>query len=166
MEIGVFGGQSLLAAGFALQRFGGKIAGVDPYDLGDKASQDWWTKCKQEPERLYTELIESIRVNGLSEVVDVVRRPSEIYAVTCPPAIHYLHIDGDHSEAGAMADGEVYFPRVAPGGFVMIDDADDNDYPGVRTLVKWAQVRARLVSFCPRKTGVTSSWALFEVPNA
>lgn len=163
VEIGVFGGQSLLASGFALQQFGGQITGVDPYALGDKAAQDWWAKCGQDNEKLHAELLEVIASSQLEGQVFVARKSSADYLAECPPRIHYLHIDGDHSEAGAMADGQNYFPHVSPGGFVLIDDADDNDWPGVRSLVKWAHERARLVSFCPKKTGVTSSWALFEV---
>jgi predicted O-methyltransferase YrrM len=36
--------------------------------------------------------------------------------------IHYLFVDGDHSEEGIRGDLHEWVPRVAPGGFILLHD--------------------------------------------
>ena len=42
-----------------------------------------------------------------------------------------LWIDGDHSYEGLKADWEAYTPLVVPGGYVMVDNYGDAEWPGV-----------------------------------
>lgn len=49
--------------------------------------------------------------------------------------IDVVFIDGDHSYLGALRDFECWAPKVRPGGWIMIDDADDNALPELLGLV-------------------------------
>ncbi len=47
----------------------------------------------------------------------------------------FAFIDGDHSYAGIAADWKFYTPRVASGGFIVIDNYRDGVYPDVDRFV-------------------------------
>jgi predicted O-methyltransferase YrrM len=50
---------------------------------------------------------------------------------------HYdvLVIDGDHSYAGVKADFENYLGMMRPGGFIIFDDFNSEDWPDVQRYV-------------------------------
>ncbi len=39
-----------------------------------------------------------------------------------PPALDFIHVDGDHSEAGCLHDLMLAFLAVLPGGTILVDD--------------------------------------------
>jgi predicted O-methyltransferase YrrM len=52
-----------------------------------------------------------------------------------PKNIDFLYIDGNHSYKYVLEDLELYYPKVAPGGIIMGDDAHDTEeYENVRDL--------------------------------
>jgi hypothetical protein len=72
-----------------------------------------------------------------------------------------LHIDGDHSYAGARADFADYAPLVRPGGLVLLHDvANAGDAPGV--MLAWQEISeqygdaAELISTGPLGTGAVT----------
>ena len=38
------------------------------------------------------------------------------------PAIDFLHLDGNFSEAGALLDSKLYVPKVTPGGYILLSN--------------------------------------------
>lgn len=49
--------------------------------------------------------------------------------------IDLLIIDGDHSYEGVKFDFDHYFPSVKPGGYVIFDDYNAKEWPGVQKFV-------------------------------
>jgi len=54
--------------------------------------------------------------------------------------IDFLHVDGDHREAGALADWRMYGPLVRPAGIVAFHDIAFEPEPGARAA--WDQIKA------------------------
>jgi len=46
-----------------------------------------------------------------------------------------LIIDGDHSYEGVKFDFDTYFPLLQPGGFVIFDDYNTEEWPGVKKFI-------------------------------
>jgi cephalosporin hydroxylase len=53
--------------------------------------------------------------------------------------VDFLHVDGDHREAGALADWRMYGPLVRPGGLVAFHDIAFEPEPGARA--GWDQIK-------------------------
>jgi predicted O-methyltransferase YrrM len=130
VEIGVFGGKSLLAIAFALKenRFG-KIHGIDPWKasecivgMKEIVAIDWWNSLDYE--KIYRRCVSEISDNGLSEYVELHRMTSEEYSRQIDYEIDMLHIDGNHEEENSYRDVELYLPKVKTGGYVWFDDAN------------------------------------------
>lgn len=58
-------------------------------------------------------------------------------AVTAAKArsINLLVIDGDHSYEGIKYDFDTYFPLLQPGGYVILDDYNAKEWPGVQRFI-------------------------------
>ena len=50
-------------------------------------------------------------------------RSTQAAATFADKSIDILHVDGNHSLAGVMADVRAWLPRVARGGLLIMDDA-------------------------------------------
>lgn len=167
LEIGVYGGQSLLAAGFGLLRcpMRGRLVGVDPYlsdaGIGDQVSKDstvWWGG-EQGPEEVLAGTLAAIKDNGLESVVSLYRKRSAEIADEVPD-LDYLHIDGDHSAESARQDWELFGAKVRAGGLVVVDDID---WHGVQTILPDVNAKCRLVVMSNSKRNGCSAWGMYEV---
>lgn len=49
--------------------------------------------------------------------------------------INLLIIDGDHTYEGVKFDFETYFPLLEPGGYVIFDDYNAKEWPGVQQFI-------------------------------
>ena len=49
--------------------------------------------------------------------------------------INLLIIDGDHSYDGVKYDFDSYFPLLHPGGYVIFDDYNAKEWPGVQKFI-------------------------------
>jgi len=152
VEIGVFGGRSLLAAGLALKRHGipGYILGVDPYDAGRATAclegtdhYQWWSQIPYN--EVYTNALKAIYDNGLCNHCGILRCSSRraFFAVGKP--LSYLHIDGNHSRYHATQDVDLWVPLVEPGGVILLDDADNPGWPDVKHVIPLIEKTARLI---------------------
>jgi hypothetical protein len=168
LEIGVYGGQSLLAAGFGLFRCQakGRLVGVDPYladaGVGDQVSKDstvWWGGSDQGPEEVLAGTMAAIKENGLEPIVSLYRKRSAEIANEVP-TLDYLHIDGDHSAESARQDWEIFGAKVRPGGLVVVDDID---WHGVKTILPDVERKCRMVLMSMSKRNGCSAWGLYEV---
>jgi len=139
VEIGVFGGRSLIAQALACRENGqshgdaprgkGRVYGIDPWKTeatleGETdENKKWWStvdmheihkKCMEAIWRL--NLDRHVRViRGASQDVSVIFRQKE----TRPDI---LFIDGNHSEVSSCRDVQLYLPLLRSGGFLWFDD--------------------------------------------
>lgn len=158
VELGVFGGRSLIAMALALRANGaGKAFGVDPWRLqvaiegeGDPENIKWWTNNVNLHE-IHRGCMEAIWRLGLEEWAVVVRGASQ-HVKQLFPMIDLLHIDGNHSELASCRDVENFVPRVPSGKWVVFDDTN------------WASTRkavALLNGYCELVKDF-DSWRLYQ----
>jgi cephalosporin hydroxylase len=129
VEIGVFGGASLIPTAEALRDAGGGVVyGVDPWTTEaalegdhDRDSSDWW--AREDMLAAYVACMTAITSRGLWPYVRILAGPSQCVA-SAIFGIDILHIDGNHSEIASCRDVYYYLPRVRPGGYVWMDDTD------------------------------------------
>jgi predicted O-methyltransferase YrrM len=131
VEIGVFGGRSLIAQALALRANGtGLVYGIDPWETsstieGDHAPQDstWWSNVD----------LPSICAHCMTAIGDfavwkqtriVAARADQVAGVFVDESIEILHIDGNHSELASVRDLDLYWPKVRPAGWIWFDDID------------------------------------------
>jgi predicted O-methyltransferase YrrM len=127
VEIGVFGGRSLIPMAIACQYQGfGKVIGIDPWDARASsewqthpADVDWWSKLDHE--LIYNEFQRCVLLLGIENFCDIRRARSN--DVTLAGPIDLLHIDGNHSDQ-ALTDAKRFGSLVPVGGFVFADDVD------------------------------------------
>lgn len=128
VEIGVFGGQSLIPQAMALKVLGsGRIYGIDPFDIDVIAKElsqtdnppQWWVKQNMNVVREDT--LRAIKDFGLGRQVVMILAQSRDCS-TLFQEIDILHIDGAHSENGVMNDVNLYAKRVRRGGYIWMDD--------------------------------------------
>lgn len=137
VEIGVFGGMSLIPMAFAVKENGvGKVYGIDPWDSNisvqgmDEINGNWWGSVDHQA--VLDKLVKKIRRFKLEEQIELIRdtsaNASPIYN------IDVLHIDGNHSEDMAYLDATTWVPRVKKGGFIIFDDPN---WPTTKKAVDW-----------------------------
>lgn len=73
-------------------------------------------------DELWNDLEQRIQLAGLSENWVQCRGLSEDWARQITDPIDLLFIDGDHSYAGALADAQLWTPKLAVGGRVIFHD--------------------------------------------
>lgn len=137
VEIGVFGGKSLIPMAAALKVAGkGKIYGIDPWDSKASAegmegvNYEWWSKLDHGNilRYLQTKIVDF----ALEKQIELIVATSE----QAPPIpnIDFLHIDGNHSEKAANLDVIKWVPLVRRGGLIIFDDVT---WGTNRSAVEW-----------------------------
>lgn len=125
VEIGVWGGKSLIPMAFALRENGsGLIYGIDPWSSNesvkgmDGINKEWWSQVNHQ--KILDGLVQKINQYGLKNQVVLIRQTSmqtePIYD------IGLLHIDGNHSEDCSYNDVVKWVPLVKRGGIIIFDD--------------------------------------------
>lgn len=139
VEIGVFGGSSLIPQALALEALGqGVIYGIDPWEnaaaleaMADEANRSWWSGVNLET--IYQGCKSLLVAQGLASRCKLLRAKAEgIADVFLDGSIDLLHIDGNHSEELSVRDVCLYLPKVRPGGHIFFDDVTWTE-GGVRT---------------------------------
>lgn len=129
VEIGVFGGSSLIPQAMALAENGmGGIIGIDPWtkdaaleSMIAEEHREWWAKV--DLEEIYRSCCEHIKALGLSDRVVLKRaKARDVFMEFQDDDIDLLHIDGNHSEDIALQDATLYLPKVRSGGTIVFDD--------------------------------------------
>jgi predicted O-methyltransferase YrrM len=125
VEIGVFGGKSLVPMGFALKQLGGGVAyGIDPWSTAasaegmDGANKDWWSSIDHGA--ILSKLQTKISEFGLDNYITLVQTTSA--AAPEIENIDILHIDGNHSNDASYFDALKWVPLVRSGGLIIFDD--------------------------------------------
>jgi len=132
VEVGVFGGRSLLPVALTLRHLGkdGIVYAVDPWtkdaalegisDLGDR---QWWEHFDG-PE-IFKQFNEAVTRFQLWNHVKVLKlSSSEAVKMFQDRSIDFLSIDGNHSERISTQDVQLWLPKVRSGGIVWMDDTE------------------------------------------
>lgn len=130
VEIGVFGGKSLLSQAFALKDNNhGIIHGIDSWKANDcingmqqEAAINWWNNLNYD--KIYNGCVNAINANNLQNYICLHKMSSEEYSKLIDFEIDILHIDGNHEEEHSCKDVELYLPKVKSGGYIWFDDAN------------------------------------------
>lgn len=125
VEIGVFGGRSLIPMAMALRHLGstGRVVGIDPWSMDasivgqEGENREWWGKLNHEA--IFQGFLTTINKMGLNEVVEIRRMTSDDYEPK--NGISILSIDGNHGPQ-VLRDIKRYAPKVAIGGYLILDD--------------------------------------------
>lgn len=137
VEIGVFGGKSLVPMAYALRVIGaGKVYGIDPWDTQESIkgmegiNKDWWGSIDHQG--ILNGLVQKIGQFGLNNQIELLRTTSANAAPIRDIGI--LHLDGNHSEESAFFDVVKWVPLIKKGGLVVFDDLD---WQGTGKAVEW-----------------------------
>ena len=129
VEIGVFGGSSLVPQALALYyNKHGIIYGIDPWandaaleEMIHEDHKSWWQILNLE--EVYEKCKYSLSLLGVEKYCVLIRDKSEnAYLKFEDESIDLLHIDGNHSEVLSYKDATLYFPKVKSGGYIFFDD--------------------------------------------
>lgn len=126
VEIGVFGGKSLLPVALAHQHNSfGRVIAIDPWMADasvegqvNEADVKWWSN-QQMHDGVLAGFKDKIRRYNLEGIVDVRRVKSN--DMEPPSGIGLLSIDGNHG-IQVLTDVERYATNVNRGGYVVMDD--------------------------------------------
>jgi predicted O-methyltransferase YrrM len=126
VEIGVFGGKSLIPLALAHQHLGhGKVIGIDPWENAaavegyDGANAEWWKTVNLGA--IFSGFRATLSELQLESWVEIHQRRSD--DVEPPAVIDLLHVDGQHTDQAAR-DVKRFAARVRPGGICFMDDVD------------------------------------------
>lgn len=124
VEIGVFGGRSLIPMALAMQHNGsGIVTGIDPWEASASvvgmhgADLTWWSKLNHQ--EIYDRFRRHVSNLGIENFCSIIRERSDDVKPVGP--IDLLHIDGNHS-IQALTDARRYACLVRVGGFCFGDD--------------------------------------------
>lgn len=161
VELGVFGGSSLIPQALAMKDLGeGRVVGIDPWktdaaleEMHDDRNIEWW--AKQDLESVYRHCEANIKHYGVEKFCSLIRDKAEnVVATFADESIGMLHIDGNHAELPAYKDATMWLPKLEPGGIIFFDDVwwtDGHDTPTTRKAIVYLQehcTKIRLVHDC------------------
>lgn len=142
VEIGVWGGKSLIPMAYALRENGdGKIYGIDPWASHesikgmDGVNKEWWGSVNHQ--KILDGLIQKINHYDLNDHIELLRTTSEKAAPIYD--IGLIHFDGNHSEEYSYYDVVKWVPFVKKGGIIVFDDIgwSTPDNAGTDKAVAW-----------------------------
>lgn len=162
VELGVFGGRSLVAVALTLRCFElGRVDGIDPYTAvaaleghNDPANDEWWGKLDYEAvartaqEALYRlDLVQHARIIRM--------RSQDVVGFYEDGTVDLLHQDANHAEETSCEEVTLWAPKIRAGGLWVMDDVDwDSTEP--------AQKRLSDLGFtCIEKH---DTWAVYRAP--
>lgn len=129
VEIGAFTGSSILPVAATLKYLNsGTIYAIDAWSNReavkfldeDDPNRNWWSQVNmQEAQTTFSTII---RTWSLQNFCKKIHRSSIKAIHEIPKVIDFLHLDGDYSETVSLRDFKVYFPRVKPGGFILLSN--------------------------------------------
>lgn len=126
VEIGVWGGKSLLPMSYALQaNRQGVIYGIDPWSnaasveaVENEINRAFWSYVDHEA--IMRALIQKMVQFDLGDHIALIRSTSEDAPLI--EDIDILHIDGNHSDKTSFIDVTKWVPLVKSGGWIIFDD--------------------------------------------
>ena len=132
VELGVFGGKSLLPIAIACKHVNpsSKVIGIDAWEArastegkNDKANDDWWSNINYDEMYRYTKNL--MVANNVDSIVELWKCKSrDAVSKFEDDSIDILHQDSNHSEEISCDEVELYCKKVKVGGFWIFDDTD------------------------------------------
>ncbi len=131
VEIGAFGGSITYPISRALSFLKkGKLYAIDAWDryaavegLEPGKLFSWWLHLDME--MIYGKFQDLITTKKLKDYCEPMRKTSqEAVSSFTDGSIDFLYLDGNISRQGSLDDAVLYFPKVKPGGYIWLSDAD------------------------------------------
>jgi predicted O-methyltransferase YrrM len=162
VELGVFGGRSLLAMALGCASAGrGRVEGIDAYTVDaalesemDPSHIEYWRNIDYE--KILRSATDSLEKYGVSRHATILRSKSlDSVSRYADGSIDILHQDSNHSPAVSCAEIDAFIPKVVPGGIWVMDDID---WPStVKAQQKLLELGARLVE-------TYGKWGVYRLP--
>ncbi len=126
VELGSWKGRSTIWLAFGARLAGQRLVAVDPH-----------ANSREEPAALtFDEFSENLQRAGISDIVEPLVMTSSEAATVVKGPVELLFIDGDHTDAGARRDAELWLPRLVDGGIVLMHDVVTASYTGPRNAFR------------------------------
>lgn len=132
VELGIFGGRSLLTQAIAVREMHSKalLVGVDPWRReaateGETGGENeaWWSSVDLDD--IHSKFMGHLWGFGLQDHCIVMRCTSDIASRSfCDRSIDILHIDSNHSEEVSCREVRTWLPLMKTGGMIWMDDLD------------------------------------------
>ncbi len=155
VEIGVYGGKSLVPMAFALEvNNKGHIYGVDPWETSESlkgvnnASSEYFWGVYVNHMAVFQGLRTKIQQFNLDHRISLIKSSSERASPIAN--IDILHIDGNHSAEASYLDVTKWAPLVKTGGLIILDDLtwfEGNAYTQAKSI-EWLNTHcAKIAEF-------------------
>lgn len=146
VEIGVFGGSSLLPIAATLRYLRqGHVYAIDAWSNVEAVKYlnkndphyVWWSKVDmQAAQNACQTLIDKWRLGSCCSLV-----PASAATVGAAQLaeIDFLHLDGNFTKEGSLADVELFLPKVKKGGYILLSNlykSVNNQYPKMASMWK------------------------------
>lgn len=141
VELGVFGGKSLLPIALSAKRFHSKVIGIDAWTAqaslegtNSDANDKWWSNID------YNQMFEYTRnlmvQNNVDSIVELWKcKSNECVEKFENNSIDILHQDSNHSEEISCEEVELYWNKVKSGGYWIFDDTNWETTQKAQTLL-------------------------------
>lgn len=138
LEIGVFGGSTLLGVYDTCKSRDIEVYGVDPWEnitnangfTPEQIGEDEWANRMIAKKKMRERLQNIISAHSLN--IKLFQNTSEAI-VDCfeDGSIDCIHVDGDHSYEGVISDMNLYWPKLKSSGMMLMDDYIKDTWPEV-----------------------------------
>lgn len=152
VEIGIFGGRSLMPMAQAVRHAGynAEVWGIDPWTIeaaleGDvgAANAQWWSSIDHEG--VYRGFIQKVLSFGLTKECRWLRmRGDRAARLFDDGSVNLLHLDANHSEQASCRDVMTWKDKISAAGILVLDDAD---WPSQQAAVRLIKDNGFEVSF-------------------
>lgn len=129
VELGVYGGRSLVAMGMAARSYGGFALGIDPWTADANIEgepnehRDFWNTM--DIEAVYRRFIQAVVALEFTHCCRWIRaRAEEVLPLFPDGSIDFFSLDGNHTEYASTRDVQLWMPKIALGGHVVMDDTN------------------------------------------
>ena len=155
VEIGVFGGRSLIPQALALRENGkGIIYGIDSWHTVDTlegnlsdADKTWW-RDNVDLNGIHAGCMTAVWAAGVDAHCIIIRAASQHVPKLFPGGIDILHVDGCHSEESSVRDLNLYLPQMKRDGLVWFDDSSWPTTQKALGVLRETYVELRKVDDC------------------
>jgi methyltransferase family protein len=153
VEIGVFGGRSVVPIALAMNLLGGEVSGIDAWsrtvaveDPINRGDTEWWTNV--DLTAVKRRFLSYLADSEVAEIIRIIEAPSRdavrlFRRRRSGERVDFLHIDGGHSEAQALGDARRWIGVVRPGGMIVLDDFH---WPSVLSARRFLRSRCATVA--------------------
>lgn len=162
VELGVYGGRSLVAIALGLKLAGrGKIDGIDSWSKEDclegqqsDVDRKLWGE-DTDYEALVRHTLDGVKRFGVDEYARVVRkRTTEALSDYEDGSIDLMHLDSNHSELVSCRDVTAWLPKMAERSVWI---ADDTNWPSMQRALGLLEA----AGFRRIETGPDNFWAVY-----